>query len=841
MGSEDPERVDPELLLEHMDWVQGLARRLVEDETLADDISQDAWAIAVASPPRGPESLRGWLATVVRNLVRRAWRLESRRRELEARGAAPEATAGPGLLAERVEHQRTLVGLLLELPEAYRDTLLLRYYERASHEEIARRTGVAPATVRTRLARGLGALRARIEQKHGRRGGALLCLTAAGPRRTPGGRPPLGWPLPRLPRVVPAAALAVCAGAGLWISLAPPRARPSGVGRVAATDEAPLDARLAPLVAAAETRAERAPARGAPASGAKPPAAPSDPQPSVRGRVVDPTGRPAGGVDVAFVPAETATDVAVPPAVVSDADGSFRIALPQVDGELEARGEGLVSVLGALVARGHRAPSFEVTLVVAAAGPLSGRVLDDAGRPVAGAAVRFAYERDFRADLGRVLHGSTLSRWETLSGPDGGFRFERAPLDELAAITVEKVSFRSALELVGTSRREEVEIRLEPLPSASGGAVRTGRVVDAAGAPAPFAWIAYADKVARCDADGRFQLDTAGVEAAEWLAVRAGSLPARRPVGPDDRGDPLLLVLGDAPLELSGTVVDATGVPLAGLTVRRVDGEDFGLVPDFDGGVAFRRRMHVEELASGNAEGRSTSTGAEGRFRLSGLQRRPYRLLVSDPKTLRLTLTRPLTPGSGAGVTIELREDGELAPRRGRLVTLAGAPIAGLQVLAGRRAPGADPTAPPEQWTAPIRTDSDGCFEFPALVRGDLFLTTETSPAFTRQSWRLRETPDGRGPKYGVQRQCFFQIAEAPPGADGFRVFDGAGQLVPITFGAGSFQRMSAAGPVSDAGRSDVVGVQETAARVVLYAGEERLAEAPLELAPDEVVRADRW
>jgi RNA polymerase sigma-70 factor (ECF subfamily) len=55
------------------------------------------------------------------------------------------------------------------LPEAYRETLVLRLVEGMTGDEIARRTGLTPASVRVNLHRGMKRLREVLECKRGGR------------------------------------------------------------------------------------------------------------------------------------------------------------------------------------------------------------------------------------------------------------------------------------------------------------------------------------------------------------------------------------------------------------------------------------------------------------------------------------------------------------------------------------------------------------------------------------------------------------------------------------------------------------------------------------------------
>ena len=68
-------------------------------------------------------------------------------------------------LVSRAEiHQRT-VAAVLALDEPYRSTVLRRFFDDLSPEEVAAREHASEATVRSRLKRGLALLRARLERE----------------------------------------------------------------------------------------------------------------------------------------------------------------------------------------------------------------------------------------------------------------------------------------------------------------------------------------------------------------------------------------------------------------------------------------------------------------------------------------------------------------------------------------------------------------------------------------------------------------------------------------------------------------------------------------------------
>src|SRR5262245_12342233 len=190
MSSASPS--DDRILFERAGWVRALARSLVADQDAADDAAQEAWLAALRWPPAN-RNLRGWFATLIRNFARRARRAERRRRVREEVFAASENELSASELVARAELHRRVVEAVLALPEPYRATILLRFFEDLSPSAIARRLGIPSATVRSRLMRGLEQLRERLDREHGgdRRawmlGVARLATKGAGPALVIGG------------------------------------------------------------------------------------------------------------------------------------------------------------------------------------------------------------------------------------------------------------------------------------------------------------------------------------------------------------------------------------------------------------------------------------------------------------------------------------------------------------------------------------------------------------------------------------------------------------------------------------------------------------------------------
>src|SRR5437762_1880135 len=100
-----------EQLLAHAGWLNRLARHLVRDRDLADDLTQEAWAAAARSPPDEERPPRRWLAEVLRNVVRMHVRSGRRREHWErAAGATAMASApSPDAAYEQLELHRIVV------------------------------------------------------------------------------------------------------------------------------------------------------------------------------------------------------------------------------------------------------------------------------------------------------------------------------------------------------------------------------------------------------------------------------------------------------------------------------------------------------------------------------------------------------------------------------------------------------------------------------------------------------------------------------------------------------------------------------------------------------------
>ncbi len=288
-----------ELLL-HAAWARRLARTLVADPNTADDLVQEAYVAAASGAYSSSDAPRGWLATVLRNFARRRHRGESARTAREHEVARAELLPGADDRLERAQLEHALAALVLALDAPYRDTLLLRYFEGLTSAEIARRHGVPEATVRSRLARALEQLRARLDRERGGREawmGAFVASFGAPMSIAPTGALPvpssiaagLGGML--VMQVIFGVAIVAGLGWFAWPSASVVEPRGADAVNSERAPEEGLDAPSADPSHAAEPRV----ATAVPSSRDTPP---PDTRAVVQGRFVDGAGHPVAGVHV---------------------------------------------------------------------------------------------------------------------------------------------------------------------------------------------------------------------------------------------------------------------------------------------------------------------------------------------------------------------------------------------------------------------------------------------------------------------------------------------------------------------------------------------------------------
>jgi RNA polymerase sigma-70 factor (ECF subfamily) len=143
-----------------------LARRIVADEALAQDVVQEVFLSLWRDASRF-DAGRGTVATYLLSMthhrsvdvVRREENLRRRRTRDEALDLQPDPKPGVEadvLAAERRGEVRAALG---RLPDAQREALLLAYFGGYTQREVASLVGVPLGTVKTRMAAGMRKLR----------------------------------------------------------------------------------------------------------------------------------------------------------------------------------------------------------------------------------------------------------------------------------------------------------------------------------------------------------------------------------------------------------------------------------------------------------------------------------------------------------------------------------------------------------------------------------------------------------------------------------------------------------------------------------------------------------
>ena len=130
-----------------------LLARVPRDEV--DDLVQDIFlhALRKLHTLRDARAFGPWIAMIARNRAMDFHRAAKETVEIDEQTAVTKPR-------DRTAHE--VLELIRELPDAYRETLVLRFVEGMTGPEIAVRVGLTPASVRVNLHRGMKLLRERM-------------------------------------------------------------------------------------------------------------------------------------------------------------------------------------------------------------------------------------------------------------------------------------------------------------------------------------------------------------------------------------------------------------------------------------------------------------------------------------------------------------------------------------------------------------------------------------------------------------------------------------------------------------------------------------------------------
>jgi RNA polymerase sigma factor (sigma-70 family) len=167
-----------ELYDRHGGACYGLARRVVSDEQLAQDVVQEVFlaiwrGAATYDGSRG--SLSTWLFALTHHksvdAVRRSQRHSGRRAPEEALSTEPDPAPAVDEQAMASVRRDQVRAALADLPEPQRKALMLAYFGGYSQSEIAQLTGIPLGTVKTRTLAALRRLRGALDDAQLRAGG----------------------------------------------------------------------------------------------------------------------------------------------------------------------------------------------------------------------------------------------------------------------------------------------------------------------------------------------------------------------------------------------------------------------------------------------------------------------------------------------------------------------------------------------------------------------------------------------------------------------------------------------------------------------------------------------
>ncbi len=164
-----------EVMAKHGGAVYGMARRVLGEPALAEEVAQDTFLALWRRPgafdaERG--SLQGFLLGIARNkaidLVRREEGVRRTKEALvaEAEAATPTAASRPEDL-EDVDKRLDVLDAMKQLTPVQRESIVLAYFGGRTYKEVAAELSIPEGTAKTRLRDGLIKLRDAIVNQQG--------------------------------------------------------------------------------------------------------------------------------------------------------------------------------------------------------------------------------------------------------------------------------------------------------------------------------------------------------------------------------------------------------------------------------------------------------------------------------------------------------------------------------------------------------------------------------------------------------------------------------------------------------------------------------------------------
>ena len=674
---------NPEELLSQADWVRGLARRLVTDDSRADDLAQETFLAWLTRPPQTGERLRGWLATVTRYRARSEHRRETRQRAREAAAARPEALPTDEDVLDRAELHRNLVGAVFALEEPYRTTVLLRYFEGMDTDAVAKQQGIERATVRSRLKRGIERLRRELDETCGGRSTWMVAM--AGLAEAP-------W-----------ASAGVAGDSGTSSSLSSSSSTPASSSAASPTWVVPkAGVALSGLTVGGILM-------------------------SIKSLVVATVAAVAiVGAVFYFAPDEKGAPGAQSGATNETARVESDDTVRRSDSIGETRGPALADTAETVVA----SDPLAIPPVASAYGSIEGTVTDAEGHPLSEIVLHAviaprAPELDigFEIDMPVTIPAKDDPKYRAVSDVDGRFTVAQLPPGRYALVAqgagyrTETVKDLEVERDVATT----VTTQLQPGLSISG-VVRTPL-----GRPAPFATVTARRGLVTMEAGGGRMISVSF--DTHVVGGRAGRSPGDLETQADEQGRFVIDGLSEGAYELrgqhaewAGATLDSVAAGSEGVELELERGGSIVGVVQLPSGMAAEGAMVTASpraaggmpgMRMGRAQARSANTDENGRFVLEGVSPGSTALEVSLDgfPTLEGSRVEVQAGRTVKDVTLMLVRGADI---RGRVLDPEGEPVAGARVelSSGSRWMGA-------MSVDEAVTDADGNYAFRAQRIGD--------------------------------------------------------------------------------------------------------------------------
>ncbi|HKB05829.1 MAG TPA: sigma-70 family RNA polymerase sigma factor [Gemmataceae bacterium] len=564
------------LVRRHTGLVLSACQRVLANTQDAEDACQATFLILARKAASGGwrPSIANWLFTTARRVAGHQRRAAERRKRREGKVPAAEAVVPVDRMTAR-ELLAIIDQELDRLPSIYREVLLLYYQAELSRDEIATRLGIPAATVKIRLERG----RKRLGNALTNRGVtlsigllALLATSRAGAspprlvdaiRATAAGKVPPnvaalaeGVAVNGLLKKAFLGAVVLCAAVAIGFGVGVPQSTTAG-----------------------QPPEKSMPAKGKDKKDAPPATPVAQNSIAVAGKVVDPDGKPVAGAKFAIIDDEIGAPV---PKVATGADGRFAFEMAYPKGVRNPRQ--VVASAPGFGLEWLSEPREDSVFKLVPDQPITGRVIDLQGKPVAGATVAV-----------HNIHAGALGAFDAL------LKTWKASAEERDA-AAGKLD-RSIWNRGGLGLAFQVKTGADGKFTLSGlGADRVVTLLVSGTAIAD----TFADVVTRKG------FDPAGVAPAPKRKrgdVRANPLQLHAP-------DLSVVVGPDKPV--TGVVRDAeTGAPLPGVRVA---------------GAAVAGELGFGPLWFHTWPTPATTTDKEGRFTLRGLAKARAYVLVADPE-----------------------------------------------------------------------------------------------------------------------------------------------------------------------------------------------------------------